>query len=64
MVAGTVEPAYDVGGDTFDYAAQPEALTVSVTDAVGHGQDVIAHRAGDLADDVTVVCLDWRGPAS
>ena len=37
MVAGTVEPAYDVGGDTFDYAAQPEALTVSVTDAVGHG---------------------------
>jgi serine phosphatase RsbU (regulator of sigma subunit) len=37
MVAGTVEPAYDVGGDTFDYAAQPEALAVSVTDAVGHG---------------------------
>src|SRR6266545_1791313 len=24
-VAGTVEPAYDVGGDTFDHAAQPEA---------------------------------------
>jgi serine phosphatase RsbU (regulator of sigma subunit) len=36
-VAGTVEPAYDVGGDTFDYAAQPQALTVSVTDAMGHG---------------------------
>jgi serine phosphatase RsbU (regulator of sigma subunit) len=36
-VAGTVEPAYEVGGDTFDYAAQPEALTVSVTDAMGHG---------------------------
>jgi hypothetical protein len=36
-VAGTVEPAYDVGGDTFDYAAQPAALTVSVTDAMGHG---------------------------
>jgi serine phosphatase RsbU (regulator of sigma subunit) len=35
-VAGTVEPA-DVGGDTFDYAAQPKALTVSVTDAMGHG---------------------------
>jgi Stage II sporulation protein E (SpoIIE) len=32
-----VEPAYDVGGDTFDYAAQPQALTVSVTDAMGHG---------------------------
>jgi serine phosphatase RsbU (regulator of sigma subunit) len=36
-VAGTVEPAYDVGGDTFDYAAQPESMTVSVTDAMGHG---------------------------
>jgi serine phosphatase RsbU (regulator of sigma subunit) len=36
-VAGTLEPAYDVGGDTFDYAAQPQALMVSVTDAMGHG---------------------------
>jgi serine phosphatase RsbU (regulator of sigma subunit) len=26
--------------------------------------EVIAHRAGDLADDLTVVCLDWRGSAS
>jgi hypothetical protein len=25
---------------------------------------VIAHRAGDLADDLTAVCLDWRGPAA
>jgi Stage II sporulation protein E (SpoIIE) len=23
--------------------------------------EVVAHRAGDLADDLTVVCLDWRG---
>jgi hypothetical protein len=27
-------------------------------------REVIAHRAGDLANDVTVVCLDWREPAS
>jgi serine phosphatase RsbU (regulator of sigma subunit) len=36
-IAGTVEPAYEVGGDTFDYAGQPEALVLSVTDAMGHG---------------------------
>jgi serine phosphatase RsbU (regulator of sigma subunit) len=78
VVAGTLEPAYDVGGDTFDYAAQPLSLAVSVTDAMGHGlqaallaalrnarrRRAVAHRAGDLADDLTVVCLDWRGPAS
>jgi hypothetical protein len=23
--------------------------------------EVVTHRAGDLADDLTVVCLDWRG---
>jgi serine phosphatase RsbU (regulator of sigma subunit) len=22
---------------------------------------VVAHRAGDLQDDATAVCLDWRG---
>lgn len=27
-------------------------------------KEIIAHRAGELADDVTVVCLDWRGLAS
>ncbi|MFL6223174.1 MAG: PP2C family protein-serine/threonine phosphatase [Actinomycetes bacterium] len=37
VVAGALEPAYDVGGDTFDFAAQPQALTVSVTDTMGHG---------------------------
>jgi len=27
-------------------------------------KEIIAHRAGELADDVTVACLDWRGLAS
>ena len=36
-IAGTVEPAYEIGGDNFDYAISAHRLTVSVSDAVGHG---------------------------
>src|ERR671920_752373 len=36
-VAGTVEPAYEIGGDNFDYAVSAHRLTVAVSDAAGHG---------------------------
>jgi len=36
-IAGSLEPAYEIGGDTFDYAVAPADLTVSVSDAMGHG---------------------------
>jgi len=36
-IAGTVEPAYEIGGDNFDYAISAHRLTASVSDAVGHG---------------------------
>ncbi len=36
-VAGMLEPAYDVGGDCFDYALNDTFLEVGVMDAVGHG---------------------------
>jgi serine phosphatase RsbU (regulator of sigma subunit) len=36
-IAGSLEPAYDIGGDTFDYSVSAHRLTVSITDAVGHG---------------------------
>jgi serine phosphatase RsbU (regulator of sigma subunit) len=36
-LGGQLEPAYEVGGDTFDYAAEHDRLTLGVTDAVGHG---------------------------
>ncbi len=36
-VAGMVEPAYRVGGDTFDYAYNNGGLHVGIFDAVGHG---------------------------
>jgi serine phosphatase RsbU (regulator of sigma subunit) len=44
IVAGALEPAADIGGDTFDYALNPRGLYMSLTDAMGH--DV---RAAQLA---------------
>ena len=38
-VAGAVEPAGDVGGDTFDYSLDRDTLHVSLTDAMGHEED-------------------------
>jgi serine phosphatase RsbU (regulator of sigma subunit) len=35
-LAGWLEPAASVGGDTFDYALDRHALQISITDAVGH----------------------------
>ena len=35
-LAGWLEPAASVGGDTFDYALDRNSLQVSITDAVGH----------------------------
>ena len=36
-VAGLLEPAYDVGGDCFDYALNGDVLDIAVFDAMGHG---------------------------
>lgn len=36
LVAATLEPAYEVGGDAFDYSLTGEHLHVSIFDAVGH----------------------------
>ena len=38
-IAGAVEPAGDVGGDTFDYSLDRDTLHVSLTDAMGHEED-------------------------
>jgi serine phosphatase RsbU (regulator of sigma subunit) len=65
-VAGLLEPAYNVGGDCFDYAFNAGILDLAILDAVGHGLNsaVLAallvgayrhsRRAGmDLADLAT-----------
>jgi serine phosphatase RsbU (regulator of sigma subunit) len=36
-VAGLLEPAYDVGGDCFDYSLNGDVLDFVVFDAMGHG---------------------------
>lgn len=36
-IAGVLEPCYDVGGDTFDYAVNGRVAHVALFDAVGHG---------------------------
>lgn len=36
-VAGLLEPAYEVGGDCFDYALNGALLDLAVFDAMGHG---------------------------
>jgi len=37
VVSGALEPAYDIGGDTFDYAVNGPTVDLMVLDAVGHG---------------------------
>ncbi len=38
-VAGILEPAYDVAGDSFDYALNDDCLHVCIIDSMGHGLD-------------------------
>ncbi|SCE32312.1 Stage II sporulation protein E (SpoIIE) [Streptomyces sp. PpalLS-921] len=38
-VAGILEPAYDVAGDSFDYALNDDVLHMAMIDALGHGLD-------------------------
>lgn len=46
-LAAALEPAYDIGGDTFDYAHGSDRLTIGIFDSMGHG--LTAARASSLA---------------
>jgi len=50
-VAGALEPAYAIAGDSFDYAVEFDRLHVAITDGMGHG--LRAALLGSLA----VTCL-------
>ncbi|WP_164702950.1 PP2C family protein-serine/threonine phosphatase [Modestobacter sp. KNN46-3] len=57
-LGGILEPAYEVGGDSFDYAFNEHVLHVAVFDAMGHGLEaatmatviIAAYRHGRLAE--------------
>lgn len=36
-IAGILEPAYDVAGDSVDYAVDPDLVRVAIFDGMGHG---------------------------
>jgi hypothetical protein len=40
-VAGALEPAYEMGGDAFDFAHNPSGLRFDLTDAMGHGVEAM-----------------------
>jgi serine phosphatase RsbU (regulator of sigma subunit) len=46
-VAGALEPAYAIAGDSFDYAVESDHLHVAITDGMGHG--LRAAMLGSLA---------------
>ena len=37
VISGALAPAYDLGGDTFDYGVDAEIARIAVFDAMGHG---------------------------
>ncbi|MBB3081841.1 PP2C family protein-serine/threonine phosphatase [Geodermatophilus sabuli] len=37
VLAGLLEPAYEVGGDAFDYSLSENTVSLAVLDAMGHG---------------------------
>ena len=37
VITGSLEPSYEIGGDTFDYAVNGPTAELMVLDAVGHG---------------------------
>ncbi|HVF32382.1 MAG TPA: PP2C family protein-serine/threonine phosphatase [Acidimicrobiales bacterium] len=46
-ISGVLEPAYEIGGDTFDYAVNGSGAHLAIIDAVGHGLE--AARIANLA---------------
>jgi serine phosphatase RsbU (regulator of sigma subunit) len=49
VLAGMLEPSYDVGGDAFDYALSERTVSLALFDAMGHGISAALMAAATLA---------------
>jgi hypothetical protein len=49
VLAGMLEPSYEVGGDAYDYALSEHTVSVAIFDAVGHGMSAALMAAAALA---------------
>ena len=47
-VAGILEPAYSIGGDSFDYALNHSGLDFAIVDAMGHGMSAVLMAAAAI----------------
>lgn len=71
VVSAALEPCYDIGGDSFDYAVNGDVLHAAIFDAVGHGVDAArlamftigayrnARRCGLTLSDTAVSIDRW-----
>ena len=48
VISGALAPAYDLGGDSFDYGVDADTARIAVFDAMGHGLEagLLATRGG------------------
>jgi hypothetical protein len=49
VLAGRLEPSYEIGGDAFDYALSEQTVSLGIFDAVGHGIHASLMAAATLA---------------
>ena len=47
-VGGILEPAYEIGGDSFDYAVNGGRLDFAIVDAIGHGMSAVLMSAAAI----------------
>jgi len=47
-VGGILEPAYEIGGDSFDYAVNGSQLEFTIVDAIGHGMPAVLMSAAAI----------------